>query len=54
MLYPQMLHSIRQHGVGAIVVVMKLVGNVSVDKDLSRFTAEDDGFGHTGVGAWRG
>lgn len=51
MLHPQMLHGIRQHGVCTIVVVVELVGDVSVDKDLSGFTAEDDGFGDTGVGA---
>lgn len=52
MLHPQMLHGIRQHGVGAIIIVMELVRDVSVDKDLSGFTAEDDGFGDTGVGAY--
>jgi hypothetical protein len=50
MLDTQVLDRIRQHGICAIVVVVELVGDVSVDKDLSGFTTEHDGFRDTGVG----
>ena len=52
MLNSQIAYSVHQHCIRAIVVVVELVGNVSVDKDLSWFTSEDDRFRYTRVGTW--
>lgn len=51
MLHTQVLNGICQHGVGAVVVVVELVGDVSVHEDLSWFTAEHDRFGNSRVSA---
>ena len=51
MLDTQVLDGICQHGVGAVIVVVELVGDVSVHEDLSWFTAEHDGFRNSRVGA---
>jgi hypothetical protein len=52
MLNSQVAYSVHQHCIRAIVVVVELVGNVSMDKDLSWFTSEDDGLRYTRVGTW--
>jgi len=41
-----------QYRLSAIVSLLILVGDVSVDKDLAGFPAEDDGFGDSRVGAY--
>lgn len=47
----QVSHCVFQDCMGRVIVVLVLVGNVSVNKDFTWFSAQHDGFWNTRVGA---